>query len=667
MLEIDIMGTTVLSEAMLKAREEYTKRVEEQKIKMKEYISSISSSNNRIVLAFLCDATSSMQTYMKQCRDVMKQLTKLLQNNFASLQLRIITVLYRDPLESRTESDEQNNHVSFVTSSEKEFREFMDNSRASGGGDEAEDIAGGLQLLNEKIELEAKSQTLILIHILDAPAHGYSNGCDNHDTEEQRSSLRTNVERMTQLGMQFDEFEYHFFGVSSSYSNLEVFKQHMKDMIEQSLDDEHSIGNIFKQMDPQQDFSAALMQSTFNSISGSVKHRFSDPFAVETTKTTAIDDFAKFGLEFASEILQSHKCSSYPTDHNIAILNCIITKPRIPDTGRIFLRHLIEYCKPASTFDMFHASRMNWWSQFHQNTRNVKRAKTLDTDTCFVENPLLFLSTKAFGRGKEHIVFHGKLASLPNTKAVKDLKGVCRSEWSSNVTTLTFQSVMLKFNLASESAVQPKLEIYAAIKFLLNNFNSLNRNKKLGYIDVDIIAPFIVELSTTRTSIMGKGKPVFVAPKSGRTFEFAILGEHSLAEYPSQYNKWINNNGVYSAHMTPALSDQYEHYCVLHAFILYCWRVTNGNFVPSDLQGKLVTCDDFANIGQDKNTTLLLTDIACSAKNKEAFDADVNLGDLFVSKIARDAFEIFTKAMPQKFADLVSALPGVEVEDFDNI
>lgn len=226
---------------------------------------------------------------------------------------------------------------------------------------------------------------------------------------------------------------------------------------------------------------------------------------------------------------------------------------------------------------------------------------------------------------------------------------------------------MLKFNLASESAVQPKLEIYAAIKFLLNSFNALNENKKLGYIDVDIIAPFIVELSAARTSFMGKGKSVFVSPKSGKTFEYAILGEHSLAEYPSQYNKWINNNGVYSAHMTPALSKEYEHFCVLHAFILYCWRVTNGNFVPSDLQGKLVTRDNFAEVGQNNKTTILLTDMACSAKNKDAFDADVNLGQTFVSKIARDAFNIFTQAMPDKFEKLVAAVPGMKVEDFDNI
>ena len=89
--------------------------------------------------------------------------------------------------------------------------------------------------------------------------------------------------------------------------------------------------------------------------------------------------------------------------------------------------------------------------------------------------------------------------------------------------------------------------------------------------------------------------------------------------------------------------------------------------MPSDLQGKLVTRRNFAEVGQDSNTTILLTDMACSAKNKDAFDADVNLGGAFVSKIARDAFNIFTKAMPCKFEELVAAIPGVKVEDFDNM
>ena len=100
--------------------------------------------------------------------------------------------------------------------------------------------------------------------------------------------------------------------------------------------------------------------------------------------------------------------------------------------------------------------------------------------------------------------------------------------------------------------------------------------------------------------------------------------------------------------------------------MLWTWALNAVPSRASDLQGKLVTRDNFAEVGQDNNTTILLTDMACSAKNKDAFDADVNLGQAFVSKIARDAFEIFTTAMPDKFHQFVMAL-GVKTEDFDNI
>ena len=535
----------------------------------------------------------------------------------------------------------------------------MSSARASGGGDRAEDVAGGMELLNTKIDTEDRSQTLLVVHILDAIAHGHGDDGDNHNTEAQRTRLQNAIGRMTELGMTFSDFEYHFFGVEK----LPVFKQHVKATIEENLGGAKSIDNVFKEMDLQRDFQGALMHSTFSSISGSVKHNFLDPFAMECSKKiTAIDDFAKFGLEFANSMSNSHICEKYPTHDNIAILNCRITKAKMQDTGNAFRKSLVEYCKPAATLDVFNGNRMNWWSQF-QRPEAVKRAK-LTTDTCFIDNPLLFVSCDAFGRGKEHVVFHGKMASLPSPNDAKELKTVSRNDWKP--VEAEFHPVMLKFNLASESAVQPKLEIYAAIKFLLNHFNAMNVNKSLGFIHMEIIAPFIMHLSSA-SSVMSKGRPVFVSPKADKSFDYELLGEYSLAEYPTQYDKWINNNGVFSAHMDPLLSPYYvEHYCVIHAFILYCWRITNGNFVPSDFQGKLVTRSDFEKIGQDKETAILLTDMACSAKNIEAFDASVNLGDRFVSKIARDAFDIFSKYMPARFNNLVSAI-GVKASDFDDI
>ena len=60
------------------------------------------------------------------------------------------------------------------------LRDFIARSEAKGGGDCAEDVAGGLK---KALDLSWKGDTRIIIHIADAPAHGseYNGGCgDDH-------------------------------------------------------------------------------------------------------------------------------------------------------------------------------------------------------------------------------------------------------------------------------------------------------------------------------------------------------------------------------------------------------------------------------------------------------------------------------------------------------
>ena len=643
-----------------KARADYLLKIDAAKRKMQEYMDTITSTNNKILLAFLIDATSSMQPHMKITRDVVKRLAKLLKDNFDGLQLRTTAVLYRDPLEN------SGKHEQLWPTDEKTFTEFMNNTKADGGGDDAEDVAGGLELLNEIIAKEDdKTQTMLVIHILDAPAHGFGAGftrSDNHANDFERERLRTQMKNLVIRGSTFKEFEYHFFGLMDSLA----FKESIKDMIDQYLPDTHSINSVFKYMNPKDDFATSLMTSTFSSVTCSVKPAFKDPFAMESKTSEAIDDFKKYGLQFTHEANDINICGSGPSDKNIGILQCIITKPVIPSSTRTFLQMLIEYCKEAPTFDIFHTNRTNWWSQFQTHMHAPKRAK-LSTATEQMKNSLLFLHTAPFGKGKEHIVFHGQLASMPLEQA-KEIKMLTRNNWDANTCScVTYTPVVIKFNQAAEYAVQPKLELYAAVKFLLNHFNTMNEQHNLQFIRVDIIAPFIIEFSTVQTSFMGVNKPVFVHPKSSKTFNYALMGEVSLDKYASSYTKWINNNGVHNIHMDPELmSEPYvNYYCVLHAFILYCWRVTMGNFVPSDLQGKLVLEDQFADCGETCQSTILLTDIACSCKNKQAFDEDVNLGSHFVQKIAADALK-FKDALPSRFSKFVHAM-GANITDFDSI
>jgi len=56
-----------------------------------------------------------------------------------------------------------------------DLQNFIARSKAMGGGDGAEDVAGGLK---KALSLTWKGDTRIIIHIADAPAHGaeYSGG-----------------------------------------------------------------------------------------------------------------------------------------------------------------------------------------------------------------------------------------------------------------------------------------------------------------------------------------------------------------------------------------------------------------------------------------------------------------------------------------------------------
>ena len=97
--ELDVMGTAVLDDTLVKARADFLCRQEEQRQRMDEYSKSINSSSNKILLAFLCDATGSMQEHMNLMRNVVRDLSKLLKKNFEDMSLSLMVVLYRDPLE----------------------------------------------------------------------------------------------------------------------------------------------------------------------------------------------------------------------------------------------------------------------------------------------------------------------------------------------------------------------------------------------------------------------------------------------------------------------------------------------------------------------------------------------------------------------------------------
>ena len=115
-------------------------------------------------LAFLVDATGSMRFYINAVKDNIKEMISKVQDKYDGVKINIAFVGYRDYC------DDQNRIVKldFVQKISK-FKRFVDAVKATGGGDAAEDVFGGLE---EAGNLSWKSANRVLLHIADAPCHG---------------------------------------------------------------------------------------------------------------------------------------------------------------------------------------------------------------------------------------------------------------------------------------------------------------------------------------------------------------------------------------------------------------------------------------------------------------------------------------------------------------
>jgi hypothetical protein len=666
MLAIDMMKTTTLSNDIVNAREQYLAKLKEDNNKMYELVEGIRGAHHKVLLMFLFDATASMGSYMRLCRDSVKKISSLLNKNFEGIGLRVACVAYRDPLESAHFPDDNHDHEVLETTTSSAFCEFMNNLSAEGGGDAAEDVAGALELLNSLIEKEDDlDQALLVIHVTDCGGHGWHHD-DNHDTQTERDRLSSAVSELVLYGERFSSFEYHMFEVGR---HVLGFTRHLKSLVQSNITTHRSIEDVFKTSKPEEDFSNALINSTFESVSASVKSKFNDPFSVvKDDENPAVSALAWAGVRFTSTPISRNVVNLDTTGatcigglFDIALLGVTITLPQVPASNSFF-ECLKEYCKPAPTLDHFNAYRMNWWSHLSSSgaSTSVHISKRPKLETTSLE-PVILMRDSPLGKGNEHLVFHGHMVHMEKDQ-VKKLKTDSRDQFCLN-SEPTFE-VVLKVNMTSNCDVYPKLEIYAAVKYLSNKFNEMNRVHNLEFVNVEVISPFIVHVGHN-TKYMGSEKKIFVTPR--KVSEFSILGEYSLTKYSSDYVKWLNNNGMTNAHLMPDISETYlTYYVVLHAFILFCWRVTTGNFVPTDLQGKLVLEEEFNRLGQDTNTSFLLTDLACSCKNKMAFDETVNLGEFFVQKIAAGAYNAFHGSDPVRFKRFVAAM-GANESDFDNI
>eukprot|EP01039_Chlorochromonas_danica_P011803 gene11803-13285_t len=114
--------------------------------------------------AFLVDCTGGMQSFILAIQYCVVLFAGLIRQLHPLLKLRIAFVGYRDF------GDEDQLVVHPFTEDASSISDFLQSQRAMGGGDEAEDVLGGLEGVKNVLDWLAKIR--ILYHIGDAPGHG---------------------------------------------------------------------------------------------------------------------------------------------------------------------------------------------------------------------------------------------------------------------------------------------------------------------------------------------------------------------------------------------------------------------------------------------------------------------------------------------------------------
>eukprot|EP01084_Bolivina_argentea_P051298 94365_1 len=112
---------------------------------------------------YTIDCTGSMSSYIQQTQADIEKIVDEMGRQFPAFKLRLGCVAYRD----WCDKDKRLEYHDF-TENIREFKEYVGNLKAFGGGDEAEDVLGGL---NCAADLGWNSKLRVLFHICDAPPH----------------------------------------------------------------------------------------------------------------------------------------------------------------------------------------------------------------------------------------------------------------------------------------------------------------------------------------------------------------------------------------------------------------------------------------------------------------------------------------------------------------
>lgn len=166
-----------------------------------------------ILVCFAVDCTSSMGQYISGVKDQIKSVVTKYAGLYKDSKIMFAFVGYRDFC------DERRFEVLDFVRNVDEFIRFVNNVKATGGGDECEDVAGGLNRVTSlDWEGSGSGTSRILVHIADAPAHGaqYHQGCGDDYADKPTPDQSGKDVTPSLKALKAMKIHYYFYEVNDS-------------------------------------------------------------------------------------------------------------------------------------------------------------------------------------------------------------------------------------------------------------------------------------------------------------------------------------------------------------------------------------------------------------------------------------------------------------------
>ena len=135
-------------------------------INSKEQYEELIFKGTSIDIMFIMDLTGSMGSYLSETKRNIKKITEEISEHNPGSKIRLGFVGYRD---YETKEEKRKYEIIDFTENIDNFITLTKKFNCYGGGDQPEDIAGGL---NEALKMEWKSTARYVVLVCDAPCHG---------------------------------------------------------------------------------------------------------------------------------------------------------------------------------------------------------------------------------------------------------------------------------------------------------------------------------------------------------------------------------------------------------------------------------------------------------------------------------------------------------------